>query len=93
MFVNTKLVQQDYIKISNHSNWYQSVKVEYRLFANILKKRQCEETNRYATTSSFGNSQNDIDYLKKRKYSKMSRRKRGVMENIVSAYSDIFSKG
>ena len=58
---------------------YENFKAEYLFFTDILKELHCGMAN-------------EVDFSNK-KYKNEKRRKRGVMENIVSAYSDIFTKG
>ena len=61
-----------------HFNGSETFKEEYSFFIDILRQQQCPQSN--------------TKYSPKRKYENGKRMKRGVMENIVSAYSDIFTK-
>ena len=58
---------------------FTDIKTEYAFFTDILKHLKCPQSykDNFATTE----------------YEIGDRMKRGVMENIVSAYSDIFTKG
>ena len=62
---------------------------EYLLFVNILRYQHCEHPydnkNVLENNGDYIWSSKDVNVTK--------RRKRGVMEDIVSAYSDIVTKG
>ena len=57
----------------------EGVKAENAFFSDILKHLKCPQSYK--------------DNFVTKNYETRYRMKRGVMENIVSAYSDIFTKG
>ena len=57
----------------------ENFKAEHLFFTDILKELHCGMANK-------------VDFSNE-KYINEKRMKRGVMENIVTAYSDIFTKG
>ena len=58
---------------------FTDIKTEYAFFIDIMKHLKCPQSGEVNFTTT--------------EYKNGTRTKRGVMENIVSAYSDIFTKG
>ena len=71
----------------------QSLMPEYLLLIKILRHQRCGQQSVNAKVNVLGNSINNIVGSKTLRYESSKRRKRGVMENIVSAYSEVVTKG
>ena len=70
-----------------------SLKSGYLFFVDILIQLHCGTGNANATIDFAGHYMpHNVDF-EENEYSKIKRKKRGVMENIVSAYSQIVTKG
>ena len=77
----------------NLTNLDPSPSPEYLLFIEILRYQRCGQQNVNTKVNISRNSIKNIGVSKIVRYGNSKRRKRGVMENIVSAYSDIVTKG
>ena len=80
---------QSFVKNRNTTLIAQSVTPEYLFFVDILTQLYCGARN---TNVSDHDIPKKVSF-KGKGYRKVKRRRRGVMENIVSAYSEIFTKG
>ena len=93
MSLNTSATQNYLAKFYNNSNWRQSLEAEYLLFIDVLKYQRCDRDIAMDISNYSGNDQSNLLLGREENNKNEKRRKRGVMENIVSAYSDVFTKG
>ena len=70
-----------------------SLKLEYLFFVDVLIQLHCGIENSNATIDFTAQYTPKNEDFEKKDNNKFKREKRGVMENIVSAYSQIVTKG
>ena len=69
------------------------VEPNYAFFVDILIQLHCNPSNIGITKASYAEQRSNITPTKGNANVTSARTRRGVMENIVSAYTDIFTKG